>query len=400
MTTEQLNTARAEAWHQAGNPLLTADDASSWLAETGICLFLPRGQQLSTAAPSFVEATLGTSNPTPGLPGIEEATRLLHRLVATGGIVALRLLGGPGDQPDFLATSDTLPFLFALVGDKEWKRGPRGKSSPLVIEVWKLLDREGPLTAVEVKEKLGRQLTETAAARALGELWLNLRIEPVYRDGEATAWQLLERNRQKQMQAGSTMSQAVALSALVSLYLQSAIAASSEEIEVFLSPLASRSKIRDVLKGLTATRQLGILNLGPIEMFHLEGSLAEFPEIARPEGAVVEATEATSGAAGEPGGIGEGRRRFVASRLADPAASTPPAARPPRTAAPREADKRPGKPQRSAPGKSTGDRKSGGARYGSPARPPRDQGDRRPFAPRPPAAAASRPPAAGAPRKP
>jgi hypothetical protein len=320
LTTDQLNQARAEQWRQAGNPLLTADDAAAWLHETGVCLFLPRSQQLATAAPSFVEAVLGASDATPKLATIETATEMLHRLLASGDAIALNLLSTPGEQPDFLATEESLPFLFALAGDKEWKRGPRGKSSPLVIEVWKLLDREGPLTTVEVKDKLGRQLTETAALRALTELWSHLRIEPVFEAGKPAAWQLLERNRQKQMQAGSTMSQAVALSALVSLYLQSAVAASGEEVEIFLSPLASRSKIRDVLKGLTATRQLGTMNLGPVEMYHLEGGLPELagaPLVAGAADAGVSDAEVVSE------GLGEGRRRFVASRIAANASGGP-----------------------------------------------------------------------------
>jgi 23S rRNA pseudouridine2605 synthase len=370
LTTEQLNQARAEAWHQAGNPLLTADDAAAWLRETGVCLFLPRAQQLATPAPSFVEAVLGASDPTPAREAIETATVMLDRLLASDDAIALNLLGTPGEQPDFLATTETLPFLFALTGDKEWKRGPRGKSSPLVIEVWKLLDRESPLTTIEVKEKLGRQLTEAAALRALAELWLHLRIEPVLKQGEPAAWQLLERKRQKQMQAGSTMSQAVALSALVSLYLQSAVAASGDEIEIFLSPLASRSKVRDAVRGLTATRQLSTLNLGPVEMYHVEGSLPEFAAVAPPEGAVIARPSADT-----EEGMGEGRRRFVAKRLAAEAdqavaGADPETKRPARPAAGRTFGKAP------APG--FGRKPEGGSaqREGGSA-------DRRPFAPRP-----------------
>jgi hypothetical protein len=333
LTTEQLNQARADVWHQGGHPLLTADEAAAWLRETGICLFLPRAQQLPTAAPSFVEAVLGTPGPTPAPDAIARAWELLHRLLSSGDAVALNLLGNTGlglagEQPDFLATTETLPFLFALRGDKEWKRGPRGKSSPLTIEVWKLLDREGPLTAEEVKDKLGRQLTEAAALRALGELWSHLRIEPVFTPGKPTGWQLLERRWAREMQAGSTVSQAVALSALVSLYLQSAVASSGEEIEVFLSPLASRSKVREVVRGLTTTRQLSTLNLGPVEMFHIAGGLPEFPEVAHAEGAVIEPLLEE--------GMGEGRRRFVANRPAatarasEPSPSSEKHGRPPR----------------------------------------------------------------------
>ena len=285
MTAEQLQDARAAAWRQQGSGLLTADDAAQWLREAGLALFLPRPAQLPAPAGSFVEATEGRASPTPGPAAMEQARGLLRRLLAAGDAIALHLLGagpgsGPGtglggDQPDFLATAETLPFLFALRGDREWTRGPRGKSSPLVVEVWKAL-RDGALTADEVKDRLGRQLTETAALRALTELWTGLRIEPVYSEGKGTRWQLLEANHEKAMAAGSAMAQGTALSALVSVYLQTAVAATGEEIEAYLSPLASRSRIRDAVRGLLATRQLGLRNLGASEHFFVEGSLPEF----------------------------------------------------------------------------------------------------------------------------
>ena len=281
MTAEQLQNARAAAWRQQGNALLTGDDAAAWLREAGLALFLPRTAQIAAPAGSFVEATQGEANATPRPAAIENATAILRRLLASGDVVGLNLLGLPGDQPDFLATEETLPFLFALRGDREWKRGPRGKSSPLVVEVWKAL-REGALSADEIKDKLGRQLTETAALRALTELWTGLRIEPVYSmaagasDGHFTRWQLLEGNHEPAMIAGSAMAQGMALSALVSLYLQTSVAATGDEIEAYLAPLASRSRIREAVRGLLATRQIGLRNLGAQEHFFVEGSLPDF----------------------------------------------------------------------------------------------------------------------------
>ena len=278
MTAQQLQNARASAWRHTGNPLLTAEDAAAWLREAGIALFLPRSAQIPAPTGSLVEATLGEANATPSPAAIESATGLLHRLLAARDVSALNLLGIPGDQPDFLVSEDTLPFLFALRGDREWTRGPRGKSSPLVVEVWKLLVKDGALSAQAITERLGRHLTESAILRALTELWTTLRVEPVYSNSEGTRWQLLETNHEQTMIAGSAMAQGMALSALVSLYLQTAIAATGEEIEAFLSPVASRSRIRDAVRGLTATRQLGLRNLGPHEHFFVEGSLPEFAE--------------------------------------------------------------------------------------------------------------------------
>ncbi len=250
-------------------------------------LFLPRPAQLAAPAGSFVEAVEGKADPAPKPAAIENATGLLRRLLASGDAVALNLLGTAGHgthgralaggQPDFVATEETLPFLFALRGDREWTRGPRGKSSPLVVEVWKALG-QGPLTADEVKDRLGRQLTETAALRALAELWAELRIEPVHSNQAGARWQRLEAGHEKAMAAGSAMGHAGALSAMVSVYLQTAVAATEDEMEAFLSPLASRSRIRDAVRGLLATRQLGLSNLGAGEHFFVEGSLPEFAD--------------------------------------------------------------------------------------------------------------------------
>ncbi len=399
MTAEQLQNARLSAWRQAGNALLTAEDAAAWLREAGLTLFLPRSQQIAAPAGSFVEATLGAANSTPRPDAIENASGLLRRLLASGDVLALNLLGIPGDQPDFLASEDTLPFLYALRGDREWKRGPRGKSSPLVLEVWKLLDREGALSAEEIKDQLGRHLTEAAALRALTELWSTLRIEPVYAEAEGTRWQLLEANHEKAMTAGSAMAQGMALSALVSLYLQSAVAATGDEIEAFLSPVASRSRIREAVRGLTATRQLSIRHLGAHEHFYVEGSLPALtdpqpeprsesrprsetvraipdllPEVAAPADLVVGAfrIEALSEAETEQERtVGDGRKRFVARRTSEGSDRKGFGPRTGAASGPRSGTgmgPRPGPRPGSRPGKSFGERKSFGSK------PPRPEG--------------------------
>ena len=87
---------------------------------------------------------------------------------------------------------------------------------------------------------------------------------------------------QKPMQMGGGMAQATALSALISLYLDSSIAATTEEIETFLSPLAPRSRIGEVVRGLAATRQLLTISLGTQSLLHIAGGLPEFPVIEAP----------------------------------------------------------------------------------------------------------------------
>jgi 23S rRNA pseudouridine2605 synthase len=278
LTIEQLQAARAEKWRQKANPVLTLEDAETWIDSIGVSLFLPRKSQLQAPAASFVEAVLGETNATPIPAAIQNAFDLATRLFATEKATPLNLLGSTSEQPDFLISREALPYVFALRGDRDWKRGPRDKSSPLVIETWKLLKREGALTAPELQEFLGREVTEAAVLRALSELWTALRVLPVYTAGEPTTWELFESRHQKAMQTGGGMAQATALSALVSLYLDSVIAATTDEIETFLSPLAPRSRIREVARGLAATQQLLTLPLGTQSLLHIAGGLPEFPE--------------------------------------------------------------------------------------------------------------------------
>ncbi len=60
-------------------------------------------------------------------------------------------------------------------------------------------------------------------------------------------------------------------------------AATEEEIETFLSPLTARSKVRDVLHGLTAARQLENAVLEGKTLSYIPGALPEFPEVVAAE---------------------------------------------------------------------------------------------------------------------
>jgi 23S rRNA pseudouridine2605 synthase len=284
LTAEQLQAARAAHWRQQKNPLLTLDDAAGWLEQHPLCLYLPRRAQLPAPAPSFVEAVLGTSAATPGTDAIAPAQALLTRLIDSGAVVALNLFGAVGEQPDFLVARQALPYVLCLRADADWKHAPEKSSghkvSPLVLELWKALDKDGKdagLTALEARELLGRELTEAAVLRGLGELWQALRIAPVFQEaGQPARWELLRvRHRDALATAGST-GQVTALSLLVSIYLQSVYAATSEEIEIFLSPLASRSRVREAVRGLSATRQIHSLSMDAQTYYFLEGGLPEF----------------------------------------------------------------------------------------------------------------------------
>jgi 23S rRNA pseudouridine2605 synthase len=294
LTAEQLQAARAAHWRQQKNPILTLDDAAHWLEQHPLCLYLPRRAQLPAPAPSFVEAVLGTSSAPPGSDAISQAQALLTRLIESGAVVALNLFGAVGEQPDFLVASRALPYVLCLRADADWKHAPEKSSghkvSPLVLELWKALndkddkdDKHGALTASEAREILGRELTEAAVLRGLSELWQGLRIAPVFQEpGQPARWELLRARHRNALATAGTTGQVTALSLLVSIYLQSVYAATSEEIEIFLSPLASRSRVREAVRGLSATRQIHSLSMDAQTYYFLEGGLPEFAESAVP----------------------------------------------------------------------------------------------------------------------
>ena len=280
MTLEQLEEARAERMRQNGNGALTLEDARTWIEETGLCLFLPKRQLSSSLAPSFVEAVAGQRSHTPDQKQIALAEELLVRLELDGVVVRLNLLGQPGEQPDYVVAAWVLPYVYALRGDRDWRRVPQltgsRQVSPLAVQTYKRLEI-GEATIAELRQALGHGVSDMAVLRAITELWQQLRIIPVIAaPGKPAKWQLLRVRFQKAIAEGASTSQVTAISVLASIYLQAVIAASMEEVEIFLSPLTARSKIREVLRGLVATRQVHTLSLGHAPHFYVAGTLPDF----------------------------------------------------------------------------------------------------------------------------
>ena len=180
-----------------------------------------------------------------------------------------------------MVASWVLPYVYALRGDRDWRRSPQltgsRQVSQLAVQAYKLLEA-GDTTIPELKHALGREVTETAVLRAITELWQQLRIIPVIcgarvsrPSGNCCAIAI-----QKAIAEGASTSQVTAISVLASIYLQAVIAASMEEVELFLAPLTARSKVREVLRGLVATRQVHTISLGHAPHFYVAGTLPEF----------------------------------------------------------------------------------------------------------------------------
>jgi 23S rRNA pseudouridine2605 synthase len=302
----QLAAARAKAWHQDGEALLTLEATRDWINERGIVLFAPRAAQLPAPAPTLVEATLGAANAAPTLSETEIARGLVSRLVGEGLALPLNLLSVPGDSPDFVVSAQVFSYIFTMRGDKAWKQPPATsgavKVSPLSLRVFEVLTERGPMSAAELALELGREVTETAILRSLSELWSQLRVLPLLQVGEGvTLWELTTRRFTKAIKAGANAGLPTALSALISLYLTQSLAATEEEIVTYLSPLTARSRVREVLHALLGARQLETVVLEGKTLLHVPGTLPAFTAVA-PEG-----EEAEDAPAIKPKKIGTGR---------------------------------------------------------------------------------------------
>jgi 23S rRNA pseudouridine2605 synthase len=290
-TADQLAAARLTHWHQNAEPILTINMLRDWLNASGLILYIPRMQQIPSPAPSFVESILGTPNAAPTLAEAEQPRSLLARLIADGGAIPLNLLGNPTgtgtETPDFIVSPLAFPYIFTLRGDKAWKQPPAtsgaAKVSPLALATYNLLVERITLSAYDLATQLGKEVTEAAVLRALTELWQHLRVIPIPQsDGAATLWELTSTRFTKQIKAGANAGQPTALSALITLYLGQAIVATEDDIETFLSPIASRSRIRDVVHALMSARHIETIAIDGRTVLHVNGELPDFLAIAAP----------------------------------------------------------------------------------------------------------------------
>jgi len=313
----QLVAARATAWKQMGEPVLTLEAARDWINERGLVLFAPRAAQLPAPAPSLVEATMGVAKAAPTFAETEVARSLVSRLVGEGLAIPLNLLGVPGDSPDFVVSAQVFSFVFTMRGDKAWKLPPSTsgavKVSPLGLKVYEVVSARGPVSAAEVAQELGREVTEAAILRSLTELWSQLRVLPLLAEGESgTLWELTSRRFTKAIKAGANAGQPTALSALISLYLAQVFAATEEEVTTFLSPLTARSRVREVLHALVGARQLETVVVEGKTLLHIPGTLPAAVAVEGEETAAVDGEEPVV-AAERPKKIGTGRIKSFAS---------------------------------------------------------------------------------------
>lgn len=328
-TAEQLAARRAGLWHQDGTALLTVEALRDWVNQAGLVLYTRRSQQLPAPAPTLVEAVLGATNAEPTAAEMEQARSLMARLIAEGSAVPLNLLGSTTDVPDYVCSVAVFSYVFTLRGDKAWKQPPATigavKVSPLGLATYEAIARRVMLSAAELATELGKEVTEGAVLRGLVELWAQLRVMPVPQQDGTVLWELMSTRLTKQIKAGANAGQPSALSAVISLYLGMTVAATEEEIETILSPLAPRSRIRDVVHALMGARQAETMAIDGRTVVYLAGDLPEFAagDVGAPaEGEVaIEAEGRISKFVPRPKKVGTGfAKKFSARPAASPGA--------------------------------------------------------------------------------
>jgi hypothetical protein len=115
----------------------------------------------------------------------------------------------------------------------------------------------------QLRTLLQGDISTAALDRALAELWSRLKITRVgHEPEEGAVWDTFARWAPKQVKEGAALSTAEALSAVLSRYLDAAVAAEQSEIEDVLSHLAPRSRIKESVNALLAARELSFLHIG------------------------------------------------------------------------------------------------------------------------------------------
>ncbi|HEU5415336.1 MAG TPA: crosslink repair DNA glycosylase YcaQ family protein, partial [Candidatus Angelobacter sp.] len=138
------------------------------------------------------------------------------------------------------------------------------------VDVFNAIQKNGPVSKDGLRQTVSRELSDAALDRALGELWSILKIVRVnYREGEGTLWDLLYRWSPGVVKEALDISEPEAISALLSKFLESAGAATQDEIEAFFSHLTSRSKVREAINALLSARELNFVGAGPKTLIRL-----------------------------------------------------------------------------------------------------------------------------------
>jgi uncharacterized protein YcaQ len=259
MTELELQHLRREKWQLEGEPVRTIEDAREFVDSVGLCLMYPARPMplLTTFIGAFVgsERNLPTRQKAFSHPRASEAEALLLRLVREHSVYEAQLNG-----ETLLLSPSVFPYFYALASDRKPKEPIRsrasGKASPLSEHLFRKLEERGPLNRTQLQEQLGGSLSETALDHTLQDLWAALKITRVDHDPKmGDVWDVYYRWAPDAVNQGVRTSDAEALSALISKYLDCVVAATQDEIEAFFSAFTSRARVAEVVRALLAARE-------------------------------------------------------------------------------------------------------------------------------------------------
>lgn len=275
MTEPELQQQRARRWRLDGNAIGTIEDARSFIAEAGFCLMYP--ERSLPVLPTLIGAYVGSAEKLPDAkhafadPRAQQATELLVRLLREKSAFEMKLSA----DADLIVSSELFPYFYALLSDRKPKSPPKTLAqgapvSPLAVGVFEAIQKHGPLNKNRIRELVTREPSDAALDRALGELWSALKIIRVdYRAAEGSFWDVLYRWSPETTKEGLDISEPEAISALLSKYLETAVAATQEEVDQFFSHFTSRSKVRAAVSALLAARELHLIPVGSRTMVQL-----------------------------------------------------------------------------------------------------------------------------------
>jgi hypothetical protein len=204
-------------------------------------------------------------------PRAQQATDLMVRLLRERSAFEMIL---PGENT-LIVSAAAFPFFYGLVGDRTPKSLPQKKAqgaavSELSAKVFEALQQHGPLSKSQLQEHVGRETSQAALDRALTELWSILKITRVdYSARAGASWDVLYRWSPAPVKEGINISVPEAVTALVSKYLESAIAVEQDEVEQFFSQFTSRSKVREAVGALLQARELSLTTIGDKSLIRL-----------------------------------------------------------------------------------------------------------------------------------
>jgi len=267
MTEDELQNSRRERWRLDGRAIRTVDEARDFVDQVGMCLIYPLRPPV--VAPTFIGAYAGTDDAIPDArhafadPQARVATELMVRLLREKTAFEANTFGDAG----FIVSAEVFPYVYGLVGDKNPRQSPQAGSkseyTPLARDVFEAIRNQGAISKKRLQEVLGGSLSTAALDRALNELWSRLRITRVdYTPEEGARWDALIRWAPNRVQRGLHVSQPEALSALISKYLESVIAAETADIEEFFVRMVPKSRVREALNALLAARELSLVPIG------------------------------------------------------------------------------------------------------------------------------------------